>query len=143
MPTLAEFSQLILLFYSLIFETLENLLEILNQGNFSNIWGIIFGFLNLNSYNLQLIEKIIDITEKNTTALSKFGTIFDLAGKNSKFLFGDIDGNCGITYIQSGVLGEAKSNANIIAESFTGFLDETIKFFNNLMLSYGDAFRSQ
>ncbi len=141
MPTLAEFSQLALLFSSLIFETLENFLEILNHGNFPNVWGIIFGFLNLNSYNLQLIEKILDITEKNATALSKFGTIFDLAGKNSKVLFGDIDGNCGITYIQSGVLKELESSA-AITESFTGFLEEAMKFLNNLMLSYGNAFRS-
>lgn len=96
--------------------------------NFSNVWGVAYGALVANYWISQILIETLNATKYNIDALKNFSLAINYLGSNATVVFGDINANSGISYIQKGVYQRLVTNQTEL---------------NSLALSLSKTFKAQ
>lgn len=147
--TLSEFAQLLIATVDLLLQILENIATLLIHAstynstnytplNFSNVWGVAYGALVTNYWTSQILIETLNATKYNVDALKNFSLAINYLGSNATVVFGDINANSGISYIQKGVYQRLVSNQTEL-NSLALSLSKTFKAHVELLIKLTEA----
>ncbi len=136
-----------------------NILVLANASNsptlaFQNLWGVVYGGLAVASWNNQITALVLDNITTNQTLIDRIGTSINNLGRNASLVFGDMNGNYGMTNLfkwQVNILQnntayyyEDESTKVTYLEAYADALTNTIKnavdFMVELFKAYTAAF---
>ncbi len=149
--TLNEFAQLLIATLDLLLQVVENVAAVLIQAsindtlitqnanlNFSNVWGVAYGVLVANYWTSQVLVETLNATQYNVYALNNLSLAINYLGSNATVVFGDINANSGIAYIQKGVYQRLTTNQTEL-DSLALSLSRTFKALVELTIKMAEA----
>lgn len=121
---------------------------------FQNLWGVVYGGLAIASWNNQITALVLDNITANQTLVDRIGTSINNLGRNASLVFGDMDGNYGITNLFKWQVKVLQNNTayyyeddstritylEAYADAITNTIKNTVDFMVELFKAYTAAF---